>query len=379
MQKKPYLLFISYAEFPPFKGGIAAYITNMIDALYDSYTLFAIAPFSKIKIKEDKRVIKMYRPRITQYSFIKFLLGNINTFFRILTLKPNIIFITDIMSLKLSRFSLSVKYMFFPQTKIYYVMYGTDILDLSTEKTEDLQKLINQKVDTIIVISEYTQKLLSQKLHITVPIHMLYPSITTDFLQIQTTDSKEVVQKFNLQEKLYILSVGRLVKRKGFDKVMKAIQDIPDLLYVIAGEGPEKDFFIKVIKEHTLEDKVKLVGSITDFEKKILLKNCLFYIQPSIEAEETGQRVEGFGISIVEAFSLKKAALVTNHGGMKEIVNNQNGIVVDPDITSIQVGIRKLLDKSMLKQKEVEAYNTYKTNFSPDIFREKLSYILNNE
>ncbi len=60
----------------------------------------------------------------------------------------------------------------------------------------------------------------------------------------------EELSSFALNKKK-IVSVGRLVSWKGFEGLIHAVADIPDICLIIIGEGPERGDLEKLIKEKT--------------------------------------------------------------------------------------------------------------------------------
>jgi len=126
----------------------------------------------------------------------------------------------------------------------------------------------------------------------------------------------------------YVLSIGRLVNKKGFDVLIEAFnvvtKEIQDIDLIIAGDGPERDFLEKTIKKLNLEDRVKLYGLVNREEVLKLLKGCEFLILPS--------REEAFGIVILEAMACIKPVVATRSGGPEEIIEDGiNGLLVDKE------------------------------------------------
>ena len=85
------------------------------------------------------------------------------------------------------------------------------------------------------------------------------------------------------------------------------------------------------------------------------MKECDLYVQPS--------RVEGFGLSVVEAKILKKIIICTNFDTAKYIINNEvDGIIVNIDAVSLYEGIAKIIENKNLREqieKNVKNQSTY--------------------
>lgn len=367
------VLIIAFGEFYPFKGGIATYVDSLIQALHTTTKITVLATADNRNTKYPLPSVSIKKIRYTQFRFIQYFLGNIATIVAILRYRPDHILITHPEALFLSQWLLRWKSLF-GKTHVSYILYGTELADIEHGKgylRKNNFSYVLKKIDTVIVISEYTHSLFKKHFshH---DIQLLYPTISQDFINAK---SEEIKEKNNS----YILSIGRLVKRKGHETVIPYLKKFPGLKYVIVGDGPERNHLTAVAKEYGVENQVILSGKITEEEKKGYIDRCLFLMQPSVDSHVPGQQVEGFGISILEAFSRNKTAIVYDHGGMKEIVNDsQNGYIIDQLDT--QRGfklISQLLNDSTLKKtREKYAADTYKEMFAPDVFKKKLYEIL---
>lgn len=145
----------------------------------------------------------------------------------------------------------------------------------------------------------------------------------------------------------YLISIGRLVRRKGYDYLLHALAEInrPDLKLIILGEGPEKDNLEKIIKEKGLEDRVLMPGFVSE-NKKFQYLNCSdIYVLSSVH--------EGFGIVLQEAMQTGLPIVSTNYGGQVDIVKeNENGILVENrSAAALAQGINRLLNNKELMDK----------------------------
>jgi glycosyltransferase involved in cell wall biosynthesis len=90
--------------------------------------------------------------------------------------------------------------------------------------------------------------------------------------------------------------IGRLVSQKGIFDLLKVMAELsrshPQFRLVIAGSGPERDFFASEIQRLKL-DNIQLAGFVLEEDKILLLKKSQFFFFPSYE--------EGWGIALAEA------------------------------------------------------------------------------
>lgn len=115
-----------------------------------------------------------------------------------------------------------------------------------------------------------------------------------------------------------VLYVGRLVGEKGVYVLMDAIpavlSKVPDVKFVIAGKGPEMEQLRQKAAALRITDNVMMPGFIPDDDLKSLYKCADVAVFPSY--------YEPFGIVALEAMVAKVAVVVSNTGGLNQIVEN---------------------------------------------------------
>ncbi len=131
-----------------------------------------------------------------------------------------------------------------------------------------------------------------------------------------------------------LLSVGRLVKRKGIvwflNNVMpEIIKKESSSILVVCGKGPEKEEIEKAIKSLKISKNVRLIGSVTDEQLKILYNSADCFVMPNIPVAGD---MEGFGRVLLEAALCELPVVASDLEGIKEaITNNKNGILCTPE------------------------------------------------
>ena len=115
-------------------------------------------------------------------------------------------------------------------------------------------------------------------------------------------------------EAFVFASVGRLVGWKGLRVVIEALAGLPDRIHYLAvGEGPEREALEALAAQTGLGARVHFAGRVAHDRLPQVLAQCDALLQPSIGEE-------AFGISVVEAMACGLPALVSNQGGLPEIV-----------------------------------------------------------
>jgi len=163
------------------------------------------------------------------------------------------------------------------------------------------------------------------------------------------------------EELFYTISVGRLVKRKGFDFLIKSIAQTPGNVHaLIIGEGPEKQNLESLARQLNIQDRIHFLGSVSEEEKFQYLQNSDIYVLSSVH--------EGFGIVLQEAMQVGLPIVSTNYGGQVDFVKEgQNGYLVshgDPDALSKKI---RLFAENKILLNEFSATNKEQCKmFSPE-------------
>jgi glycosyltransferase involved in cell wall biosynthesis len=130
-----------------------------------------------------------------------------------------------------------------------------------------------------------------------------------------------------------VITVSRLVRRKNFDTVLKAIARIGDLRYAVVGDGPEMKSLRELVASLRLRN-VTFFGSVSDEQRQALLSaSRLFVMCPRTEPGD----VEGLGLVYYEALGAGLPIIGAVGGGAPEAVG-QAGIVVQSPQDPAEVG-----------------------------------------
>lgn len=130
---------------------------------------------------------------------------------------------------------------------------------------------------------------------------------------------------YNLENKRIIMSVGRLIERKGIDMTIRALKNVreafADTVYLVVGEGPFKKQLEALSSRLGLRDAVRFVGRVSDNELLNFYNLCDLFIMPSRTLYDKGD-IEGFGIVFLEAGACEKPVIGGLGGGMSEAIEN---------------------------------------------------------
>jgi glycosyltransferase involved in cell wall biosynthesis len=121
-----------------------------------------------------------------------------------------------------------------------------------------------------------------------------------------------------------VLYVGRLTKDKGVMKILDVAKATSsEVRFTIAGTGPYEDEMRKRIKSEGMNEKIELLGYITDEEKYKRIFSASLFISPSL--------TDTFGISVLEALMSGTPALVQNGFPLSKYYNGADTGIVEVD------------------------------------------------
>ncbi len=224
--------------------------------------------------------------------------------------------------------------------------YGKGMLGRWFEKRRN--KLL-MKVDHFFPVSHYTAGLLEKK-GIS-PEKMTVFNNGTDPNIFYPKDVRNLKQKLGLGKNKILLTTTRLVRRKGIDRVIKALSNVvekhPDLVYMIVGDGPEKEYLKDLVSQNKLEKYVYFRGKVPYSELNDYYNLCDVFVMPSRTIEPD---VEGFGIVFLEAGACSKPVIGTFSGGIPDaIAHGKTGLLVEEtDINQLSEAILRLFDDEEL-------------------------------
>ena len=222
------------------------------------------------------------------------------------------------------------------KTKTFCLIHSKEINHtLGSSINKRIIKSTN-KADFIIANSNFTKNLASKVGIDSSKIHVIFPGIQKP---------KVIENTFKIKaENIYgsafpkIITVARLEKRKGHDKILMVIKNLkskfPKIKYVSIGFGEEESNLIKLSKELAIDKEVTFMKNIDENLKTALISNANLFLMPNRIEKNS---VEGFGIAFMEAASYGIGAIGGKDGGTADAINhNKTGIICDgEDLNSI--------------------------------------------
>jgi phosphatidyl-myo-inositol dimannoside synthase len=182
-------------------------------------------------------------------------------------------------------------------------------------------------------------------------IHVVYPAVDAQRFN-PNVDGSHARRRFAGPDDVMLLSVGRLQRRKGHDAAIEAMARLrdhtPNLRYVIAGDGEERQRLEQLVHQHALGDRVFFAGVVPERELSAFYAACDVFLLPN--RIDDGD-IEGFGIVFLEAAATGKPTIGGNSGGVPEAVEHEaTGLLVDGSPDAIAAAIRELAGSPSLRQ-----------------------------
>jgi len=233
-----------------------------------------------------------------------------------------------------------------------------------------VNRLIN-KVDAVISVSNFTKQMFLKWTDLDDNIVKILPNSFDQSLFGLGPKNRELLSRYNLYGKKVLMTFGRLCSEeryKGFDEILallpKLTKEIPDLAYLIVGDGQDRERLKNIAQSLGVGDKVIFAGYIPDSEKADHYRLADVFVMPS--------RGEGFGIVFLEAMACGIPVIGSNVDGSREALREGKlGIIVNPnDPKEIYNGILSALGKSKAIAEELDY-------FSFSNFQKRVQQILN--
>lgn len=223
--------------------------------------------------------------------------------------------------------------------------------------------------DNILCVSQSVADAFNKKFNLKKKATVQYNPVDKESILLKSTQNVNIHK-----DRITMVTVGRLVNQKGYDRLIKVCKRLKDdgfnFYLWILGEGEQRSILEKYIKDNCLEDMVKLMGFQSNPYPFVRMAD--FFVCSS--------RAEGFSTVATEAIILGKPVITTNCAGMRELLGeNKYGIIVDNNCEALYLALKDVLtDKGLLKSLEYKA-NKRSKDFNIKTSIDKIQCILEIE
>jgi len=305
------ILFIT-RNYPPKVGGLEKYSFDLIDTFASRMTTH------KITLSKSKKHLLWFFP----YSFFKALVV-------IRKFSVSNVHLCDAM---LAPVGLLLKVLA-GKVVVTITVTGLDITYGNPLYQWIVPKCI-ERLDKIVCISRATRQELLKRVRVlpgncgVIPVGIILDEMYLPQNRGELLRKFEALTHLKLSNRKMLFTLGRLVRRKGVAwYVAHVMPNLPEeYVYLVAGEGPERDRIEKIIRHRQLEKRVFLLGKISGEIRKLLFNLADVFVMPNITVPDD---VEGFGIVALEAGSCGLPVVATNIQGIRDaVIDGKTGYLI---------------------------------------------------
>ncbi len=318
-------------KYPPSIGGMQTYSRHLMKHLLRDFNL------DQILLKRSQYNLIWFLP----YAFVM-------SFLRLCTRKYDVIYIFDAFLAPLGVF---LKRVF--NIPVIVTVHGLDV----AYNRFFYQKIIPGsvgKLDKVICVSNNTieecvKRGIARSKCIFIPNGMDPEEHYMDLSFSEAVEKTEKLAGCDLKEKKILITVGRLVKRKGVAWFIENVfsQLNGEYVYLIIGEGPESGEIKDIIAKTGLEEKVRMLGYVDMKDLSVLYRAAYLFIMPN---QKVVDDPEGFGIVAVEAAGCGLPTIANSIEGITDaVIENQTGHLVE--YNNAELFIRKIRNAEFDREK----------------------------
>ncbi|WP_427158504.1 glycosyltransferase family 4 protein [Aliinostoc sp. HNIBRCY26] len=226
--------------------------------------------------------------------------------------------------------------------RFFIYLHGRDLVYAAHNPLwRSLFKLTLKRAAGIVCNSSATQKYLRNTFRLQTPTHVIHPVVRPEKFGLSNNSqnldelSSQIRQNYHIPSTaVVILSVGRLVKQKSFERV---IENLPLLLtigvdvhYIICGQGDCESELKALAQRLRVDKRVHFTGYVPPEELAGYYAACDIFAMLTSSKTATSY-LEGFGVVSLEASYFGKPVIASRNSALIDIVHHEeNGLLVNP-------------------------------------------------
>lgn len=346
-------------NWPPRRGGIENYLTHIAQLLGEGgHEVVVVAPKTRIKNTEFRiQNVAILRRRFF-WPVVKpaWLPLFVSLRRRAKRERPDLILCGK------GLFEGLLGYYLGKHLNVPYVIftYAMEIAAWSSESKlhRKLQRVVNG-ARRVAYINDITKKVLLAMGAAPEKLVKLAPAVDDRFLLDMAPSLVEATLSHYGLRQPYILSVGRIIARKGFDTLIEAFSELDQTKYaalklVIVGDGPDLARLDRLVADNYMQTSVVFLKDVEDRHLPALYKGAEFF---AMAPRNVDGDIEGFGIVYLEAAAVGRASVGTRSGGVPHaVIDSVTGSLAAPgNVSDLRDALTKLLSDRELRQRLGEA------------------------
>lgn len=229
--------------------------------------------------------------------------------------------------------------------KVITTFHGYDMSYFISTKGTNIYKKLFLKCDLCMSISDYWKNKL-------IKLGCNENKIMVHKMGIDLQKFKYSERKIQPEEPIRILTLGRLIEKKGHEYAIKAVAKVitkyKNVIYIIAGDGSLRNKLESLVSELGIKNYVKFLGAVEQNEVLKLYQQAHILVLPSVTAKNGDQ--EGIPVVLMEAQAMGLPVLSTYHSGIPEvIVDGKSGFLVpEKDVDALAERMGYLIEHPQL-------------------------------
>lgn len=241
-------------------------------------------------------------------------------------------------------------------TKVFYTAHGFHFYDGAPKKNwliyYPIERFFSRMTDTLITITREDYKLASEKFHCHIE-HMHGVGVDGKRYFKASAEEKMAMRKkmgYPVTQKL-ILCIGELNQNKNQTMAIKAmhkvVEQFPDALLILAGNGPREEFLKEFIRQEGLEKNIQMIGYVTNLQD----------YQHIVDVQVCCSKREGLPLNVVESMLSGNPVVASLNRGHRELIENgKTGYIVAVDDSE------KMAEKVLLMLQDEKQKQYIETN-----------------
>lgn len=241
-------------------------------------------------------------------------------------------------------------------TKVFYTAHGFHFYDGAPKKNwliyYPIERFFSRMTDTLITITREDYKLASEKFHCHIE-HMHGVGVDGKRYFKASAEEKMAMRKkmgYPVTQKL-ILCIGELNQNKNQTMAIKAmhkvVEQFPDALLILAGNGPREEFLKEYIRQEGLEKNIQMIGYVTNLQD----------YQHIVDVQVCCSKREGLPLNVVESMLSGNPVVASFNRGHRELIENgKTGYIVAVDDSE------KMAEKVLLMLQDEKQKQYIETN-----------------
>ncbi len=251
-------------------------------------------------------------------------------------------------------------------TKVFYTAHGFHFFKgaplLNWLVYYPVERICSHFTDVLITINKEDYTLAKSKMKAKRIVYV--PGVGIDLNKFSTTVEFTENKRSELgipDDATLLISIGELSQRKNHETVIRAVADMENVYYIIAGQGAYKERLQDIIDNLNLTGRVQLLGYRKDIRE--LCNSADIFVMPSLQ--------EGLPVSIMEAMAMGLPCVVSEIRGNTDLIDENGGDYFNPkSVEECKKAIKNVLSADIEK---MSAYNKEKVkNFSVEKINKQL-------